>query len=82
MSAVLKPCDQSNQDHADYKTRAARAEIKKLSKYMTAPDAIALLSCLVSAFTQSDSLATSMSGKNALEYVLDAVAVLEDGEAV
>lgn len=70
-----------HQDDADFKTRAARAEIKKLAQYMTAPQAISLLSSLVSAFEASLELRTSVTAQNALDDLLGAVGTLEDGEA-
>jgi hypothetical protein len=71
----------SNQEHADFKTRAARAEIAKLAQYMDHPQVIALLSSLVNAFGQSMAL-RCVSGQSALESILDAVGVLEDAEAI
>lgn len=69
-----------HQEDADFKTRAARAEIKKLAQYMTAPQAISLLTSLVSAFGTSLELRTSVTAQNALNDLLGAVSVLEDGE--
>ena len=79
MDLTLESPARTDED-ADLKTRAARAEIKKLAKYMTAPQAISLLSSLVSAFETSLELRTSVTGRNALDSVLDAVGTLEDGE--
>lgn len=70
-----------HQEDADFKTRAARAEIKKLAAHMTAPQAISLLSSLVSAFEASLELRTSVTARNALDDLLGAIGVLEDGEA-
>lgn len=74
-AAALKA---SNEEHADFRTRAARAEIKKLAPTLTGPEAASLLSALISAFGESLELRTCEAGARASDSLLDAVAALEE----
>jgi hypothetical protein len=64
--------------NADDVTRKARNEIKAIAEYLSGPQACALISEMVAAFSVSRELKTSTSGQAAQEHLLDAFASLED----
>lgn len=65
-------------EEADFRTRKARQAIKDIAPYLTAPEALALIQALIAAFGESMELKTSTRGVDACDYLLSAVATLEE----